>query len=159
MNSRIHRREFLRRSGIGTAAAALSVDGLRVTRGGSPPSLARRMNVVHVISDQHQAACTGYEGHPQAITPNMNRLAASGARFARAYTQNPICTPSRTSILSGQYCHNHGYYGLNGPVSALQPPQLLFPFSPPRISNGSFRQDSHPGRTAQLAARALRRAG
>ena len=113
MNRRMARREFLQRSGIGTAAAAISVgDPLRASGGTAPGS--RRMNVVHVIADQHQAACTGYEGHPQAITPNLNRLAASGVRFTRGYTQNPICTPSRTSILSGQYCHNHGYYGLMG---------------------------------------------
>lgn len=73
------------------------------------------LNVLEVIADQHQAACMGCEGHPQAITPNMDRLAATGVRFAQAYTQNPICTPSRVSILSGQYCHNHGYYGLSGP--------------------------------------------
>ena len=77
----------------------------------SPP----RMNLIEVIADQHQAACMGCAGHPQAITPNMDRLADEGVRFARAYTQNPICTPSRVSILSGQYCHNHGYYGLSGP--------------------------------------------
>lgn len=76
------------------------------------------MNVLHVISDQHLASCMGCEGHPQAITPNMDRLAAGGMRFTSAYTQNPICTPSRVSILSGQYCHNHGYYGLSGPTPA-----------------------------------------
>ncbi|MBU7004953.1 MAG: sulfatase-like hydrolase/transferase, partial [Theionarchaea archaeon] len=73
------------------------------------------MNVIEVIADQHQASCMGCEGREQVITPNMDRLAAEGVRFARAYTQNPICTPSRVSILSGQYCHNHGYYGLSGP--------------------------------------------
>lgn len=72
-------------------------------------------NVLFVVSDQHLAACTGYEGHPQAITPHLDRLAREGVRFARAYTQNPICTPSRVSLLSGQYCHNHGCYGLSGP--------------------------------------------
>lgn len=74
-----------------------------------------KLNVVEVIADQHQAACMGCEGHPQVITPNMDRLASEGVRFEHAYTQNPICTPSRVSILSGQYCHNHGYYGLSGP--------------------------------------------
>jgi arylsulfatase A-like enzyme len=72
-------------------------------------------NILFVISDQHLATCTGYEGHSQAITPNMDRLAREGVRFTNAYTQNTICTPSRVSILSGQYCHNHGYYGLSGP--------------------------------------------
>lgn len=74
-----------------------------------------QMNVLHIMSDQHNAGCTGYEGHPQAITPNLDRLAAGSVRFNRCYTQNPICTPSRVSIFSGQYCHNHGYYALCGP--------------------------------------------
>lgn len=78
-------------------------------------------NVLFVISDQHLASCAGYEGHPQAITPNMDRLAREGVQFANAYTQNTICTPSRVSFLSGQYCHNHGYYGLSGPRPAGLP--------------------------------------
>jgi len=73
------------------------------------------MNLLHIISDQHNAGCTGYEGHPQAITPNLDRLAGESVRFNRCYTQSPICTPSRVSIFSGQYCHNHGYYALCGP--------------------------------------------
>lgn len=73
------------------------------------------MNVLDIIADQHQAACLGCEGHPQVITPNLDSLAAQGVRFTNAYTQNPICTPSRVSVFSGQYCHNHGYYGLSGP--------------------------------------------
>jgi len=81
----------------------------------------RRLNVLHIIADQHQAACMGHEAHPQAITPNLDRLAAESVRFTRAYTQNPICTPSRVSILSGQYCHNHGYYGLSGPRPVALP--------------------------------------
>jgi len=76
---------------------------------------AGRLNVLHIIADQHQAAVMGCEGHGQAITPNLDRLAAEGTRFTNAYTQNPICTPSRVSIFSSQYCHNHGYYGLCGP--------------------------------------------
>ena len=73
------------------------------------------MNVLHILSDQHQAACMGCEGHAQALTPNMDRLASEGMRFSAAYTQNPICTPSRMSMYTGQYCHNHGFFGLGGP--------------------------------------------
>src|ERR1039457_2708245 len=128
MKRGIPRREFLRRSGIGTAVAALSANEQQVFAHSGEPSLERRMNVVYVISDQHQAACTGYEGHPQSITPNMDRLAKAGVRFTRAYAQNPICTPSRTSILSGQYCHNHGYYGLCGPPPPVDLPSVLQQF-------------------------------
>ena len=73
------------------------------------------MNILHIMSDQHHAGCTGYAGHPQALTPNLDRLAAESVQFTRCYTQNPICTPSRVSLLSGQYCHNHGYFALCGP--------------------------------------------
>jgi choline-sulfatase/uncharacterized sulfatase len=80
-----------------------------------------RFNVIEIIADQHNAQVLGCEGHRQAITPNLDRLAAGGTRFTAAYTQSPICTPSRVSILSGQYCHNHGYYGLGGPTPPALP--------------------------------------
>ena len=72
-------------------------------------------NVLFIISDQHNAKVLGHKDHPDVQTPNLDRMAADGVRFDNAITQNPICTPSRVSYLSGQYCHNHGYYGLSGP--------------------------------------------
>lgn len=77
--------------------------------------MADRPNVLFILSDQHNAKCLGHENHPDAITPHLDRLAREGVRFRSAVTQNPICTPSRVSCISGQYCHNHGYYGLGGP--------------------------------------------
>jgi choline-sulfatase/uncharacterized sulfatase len=74
-----------------------------------------RPNVLMVISDQHNASLMGCAGHEQVKTPNLDRFARESVRFANAYAQNTICTPSRVSILSGQYCHNHGIYGLSGP--------------------------------------------
>lgn len=74
-----------------------------------------RPNVLFILSDQHNAKVLGHKGHPDVHTPNLDRMAAEGVRFDNAITQNPICTPSRVSWLSGQYCHNHGYYGLSGP--------------------------------------------
>jgi choline-sulfatase/uncharacterized sulfatase len=78
--------------------------------------MADRPNVLFVISDQHNAKVLGHEGHPDVQTPHLDRMAAEGVRCNRAITQNPICTPSRVSYLSGQYPHNHGYYGLSGPT-------------------------------------------
>jgi choline-sulfatase/uncharacterized sulfatase len=71
-------------------------------------------NILFILSDQHNAKVLGHVGHPDVQTPNLDRMAAEGVRFENAITQNPICTPSRVSYLSGQYCHNHGYYALNG---------------------------------------------
>ncbi|MBC2602593.1 sulfatase family protein [Puniceicoccus vermicola] len=78
-----------------------------------------KYNVLMVLADQHHAGLMGCAGHPQVITPNIDAFAESGIRFDQAYAQNPICTPSRVSILSGQYCHNHGYYGLSGRAPRL----------------------------------------
>jgi choline-sulfatase/uncharacterized sulfatase len=72
-------------------------------------------NILFILSDQHNAKVLGHRGHPDVKTPHLDRMAADGVRFDNAITQNPICTPSRVSFLSGQYCHNHGYYGLSGP--------------------------------------------
>ena len=122
MSAKIDRRQFLQ-SSAATLAAGSAPLGARPQGGPQKP-----WNVLYVISDQHQAACMGAEGHPQAITPNMDSLARRGVRFASAYTQNPICTPSRTSILSGQYVHNHGYYGLCGPPPPVDLPSVLQQF-------------------------------
>jgi arylsulfatase A-like enzyme len=81
-------------------------------------------NVLFILADQHNAKCLGHKGHPDVLTPNLDRLAAEGVRFDNALCQNPICTPSRVSFLSGQYCHNHGYYGLCGPKPAGLPTVL-----------------------------------
>jgi arylsulfatase len=113
MAYKLDRRQFLQ-----TSAAIAAI----------PPISGNRLNVLHVMVDQHQAACMGNEGHPQAITPNIDRLAKEGVRFTSCYTQHPICTPSRTSILSGQYCHNHGYYGLNGPPPRGDLPSFMSHF-------------------------------
>ena len=75
----------------------------------------KKPNILFILSDQHNAKVLGHRGHPDAKTPNLDRMAAEGVRFENAITQNPICTPSRVSWMSGQYCHNHGYYGLSGP--------------------------------------------
>ena len=77
--------------------------------------MKKKPNILLILADQHNAKVTGYNGHPSVRTPALDRMAAEGAVFNTAITQNPICTPSRVSWLSGQYCHNHGYYDLSGP--------------------------------------------
>jgi len=71
-------------------------------------------NVLIIFSDQHNAQCLGAAGHPIVKTPHLDALAAQGVRFRHVICQNPICTPSRVSFHSGQYCHNHGCYGNMG---------------------------------------------
>ncbi len=72
-------------------------------------------NILFIVADQHNAKALSHQGHPDAQTPHLDRMAREGTRCENAITQNPICTPSRVSFLSGQYPHNHGYYSLSGP--------------------------------------------
>lgn len=55
---------------------------------------------------------TGYlRGHPQANTPNIDRLASKGVAFTNAYCSAPLCNPSRVSLLTGILPSNSGVYG------------------------------------------------
>jgi arylsulfatase A-like enzyme len=70
-----------------------------------------RPNFLFICVDQMQASCLSAAGHPDVKTPNIDRLAENGIRFERAYCENPICTPSRLSILTGLSSRQHGVYG------------------------------------------------
>ena len=65
-----------------------------------------RPNILFLMTDQMQAQVLN-EGHP-CLTPNLDRLAARGVRFTRAYTPNAICSPARASLMTGLLPHNHG---------------------------------------------------
>lgn len=66
-----------------------------------------RLNVVFVLCDDHRFDCLGAAGHPFLETPHLDRLARDGAMMTRAYVTTSLCSPSRASILTGQYAHNH----------------------------------------------------
>src|SRR5262249_3980720 len=63
----------------------------------------RQLNVLLIISDDLRDT-VGCYGKPTAKTPNIDKLAARGVRFDRAYAQYPVCNPSRTSFLTGLRC-------------------------------------------------------
>src|SRR5437763_15704424 len=69
---------------------------------------ARPKNVLLLMSDQHRPHALGVDGNPVARTPNLDALARSAVRFDSAYCSNPVCVPSRASLLTGLYTHNHG---------------------------------------------------
>jgi len=110
--SGITRREFLKRTAIGTA----SLMG-PLMLGSSPIAAAvgqrSKPNVLFIICDDLNDSIAGMGGHPQAKTPNINRLMRRGVRFTNAQTNNPICGPSRASFLAGLYPSTTGEYGYN----------------------------------------------
>jgi len=68
----------------------------------------QRPNVVFILTDDQRWDQMSCAGHPFLKTPNLDRLAAEGARFANMFVTTSLCSPSRASFLSGLYAHAHG---------------------------------------------------
>jgi hypothetical protein len=71
----------------------------------TPPNPVR--NVLYIMCDQLRRDYLSCYGHPHLHTPNIDRLAAAGVRFSRAYPQGTICGPSRMSAYTGRYVSSH----------------------------------------------------
>ena len=78
------------------------------------------MNLVCIVSDQHNAEFTGCYGG-RTRTPNLDRLAAGGTRFDAAYCTYPICAPSRASWFTGRYAHEIGCWDNATPYDGGRP--------------------------------------
>jgi arylsulfatase A-like enzyme len=76
--------------------------------------VSEKPNILLLYCDQLNARLLGFNGNKDIKTPNLDSLAENAFVFDNAYCNNPICTPSRMSLLSGQYASTHGYYGLYG---------------------------------------------
>ncbi|MFQ5970811.1 MAG: sulfatase-like hydrolase/transferase [Alphaproteobacteria bacterium] len=72
--------------------------------------MADATNLIFILSDNHGADALGCYGHPLVKTPNLDRIASSGARFENAYCASPLCCPARASLATGRYPHQTGYW-------------------------------------------------
>lgn len=71
-------------------------------------SVDTRPNIVLIMTDQHQAEALSIAGNLELSTPNLDKLAKSGVRFENAYVTFPLCSPSRSSMFTGQMPHQLG---------------------------------------------------
>jgi arylsulfatase A-like enzyme len=108
MNS-LSRREFV--STVGAAAGTTLLSGCLSTQQSKTIATADhrrpRPNVLLILTDQHRFDALGCAGNADVRTPNIDRLAGEGVRYENAFCPYPICTPSRYSIFSGLYVHQH----------------------------------------------------
>jgi arylsulfatase A-like enzyme len=81
----------------------------------------RKPNLLYILADDHAGYVLGADGNQRAATPNLDRLASQGTRFARNYCNSPVCTPSRQSFLTSQLPHSSGVTVLGTPLAQDKP--------------------------------------
>jgi arylsulfatase A-like enzyme len=126
------RRHLLASAGVAGVALALSSRHAQAQRkgsskGGKPP------NILFILADDMGYAdlsCYGAQGYR---TPVLDDLAAQGPRFAQAYANAPICSPTRTALLTGRY-QGHYQAGLAEPNTEFKPGQEL-PLDTPTVAS------------------------
>jgi choline-sulfatase len=95
---------FTRRTALGALATPFAASLARAMQSNN----GRPKNVLLMMSDQHKPDALGVCGDRVARTPNLDAFASTGTNFTNCYCSNPVCTPSRASLLTGLYTHNHG---------------------------------------------------
>ncbi len=76
----------------------------------TPAATDRPPNILLMCTDQQRWDALHAAGNDEIATPNLDRLAAQGALFENCYVQNPVCAPSRASLMTGQYVPTHGLH-------------------------------------------------
>ncbi len=89
------RREWMAGTAVGGMAAALAQTGAY--------SQTKKPNVLFFFTDQQRWDTLGVYGNPMGITPNWDKMASDGTRFEFAYTPQPVCAPTRSSMQTGKY--------------------------------------------------------
>lgn len=96
-----------------------------------------RPNLLFIFTDEQRADTLAAYGNRKIQMPNLNRLARQSVVFERAYCTQPVCTPSRSSLMTGLYPHTTGCTGNNIPL-----PRAL-PCLPEMIESGRYATGYH----------------
>ena len=73
--------------------------------------MTHRPNILLILCDEMRGDCLGIAGHPDVKTPWLDNLAATGIRYAHAYSATPTCIPARAAIHTGMCQEHHGRVG------------------------------------------------
>ena len=105
--------------GIIGLASIIALAGTACTTRSERISPDRKPNVIILFSDQHNKKVMGFEGHPDVLTPNLDRLAGEAVVFDRAYCTQGICVPSRSSMMTGLTVRTMGFVNNGGHTSVM----------------------------------------
>ena len=79
----------------------------------------KQMNIIFILADDHRYDAMGFMNKIQGLqTPGMDRMAKEGAHIKNAFVSTALCSPSRASILTGQYAHSHTVVDNDAPLPA-----------------------------------------
>jgi arylsulfatase A-like enzyme len=129
MTSKYTRRTILRNAASGGAALAVGANAASFAQGQSAPE---RPNIVFIIADDMGHADISCNGARDFVTPNIDRIAAQGARFTQAYANSPVCTASRVAIITGRYQVRLAV-GLEEPIAPITKPGVGLPPEHPTL--------------------------
>ncbi len=80
------------------------------------PATADRPDIIFILIDDQRHDFLSFRGHPWMETPNIDKLAANSLYFDHAYVTTSLCSPSRASIVTGQYAHTHRVIDNDTPI-------------------------------------------
>jgi arylsulfatase A-like enzyme len=98
----------LRQTMRSAAAASIAIAISLLPAAGLAQVPRGRPNILFIMTDDHAAHAIGAYGSRVNETPNLDRIAREGALLTNVFATNSICTPSRATILTGQYSHING---------------------------------------------------
>jgi arylsulfatase A-like enzyme len=99
-----------------TAAFTVSSTGAQPNNP-APAKTAGKPNIVHIVADDLGWKDVGFNGATDIKTPNLDKLAAEGAKFTQFYVQ-PMCTPTRAALMTGRYPFRYGLQTIVIPTAA-----------------------------------------
>ncbi len=105
----------------------------------SAGSFAAEKNIIFIITDD-ESPTLGCYGDPIAVSPHLDRLAADGTRFTRAYATTASCSASRSVVMSGLHNHHNGQYGHTHDFHKFESFRNVISMALPRVlANAGYR--------------------
>lgn len=121
-----------RRNLVASAAGALLSSACSRRRAGPP-------NILYIMTDDQAVSEMSCYGNRMLKTPNMDRLADEGVRFANCFVTNSLCAPSRATDLTGCYSHIHGVRGNSEAADAIERINPALPTYPQLLQRAGYR--------------------
>jgi arylsulfatase A-like enzyme len=88
-----------------------------IAKAQQPATNNQKPNIVHIVADDLGWKDVGFNGCTDIKTPNLDKLAATGAKFSQFYVQ-PMCTPTRAALMTGRYPFRYGLQTIVIPTAA-----------------------------------------